>query len=121
MRSDTVSPFYSGGNRRSICTVQCDLMIRIDTYRRGNVHSRTRHLRCAQVRIPEQGLGRSQGVGPSRSDRDDILIRLDDLPVSGEKEESFGVAQNQLRFQATQIAVGAPVLGQVYRRLAQVA
>ena len=63
-----------------------------------------------------QGASRGQGIGSTRTDRKDVVVRLDDLPLATHQEQVLAVGHHQKCVQPVQIAVRPPVLGQLYHR-----
>ena len=61
----------------------------------------------------EQRARRGQGVVAARADGDDAVLRLQHVAVAGQREAAVLVGDRHHRLQPAQIAVGAPVLGQL--------
>lgn len=60
-----------------------------------------------------QGSGRGQGVGTAGADGRHAFAGLDHVPGPADQQKVFLVGGDEHRFQAAQVAVGAPVLGQL--------
>src|SRR5579883_2032425 len=92
-----------------------NVSVRIDAQRRGDVHSLTDDLGCREARILDEGLGGRLGKGAAGADSDDVVIRFDDLTVSGDDENLREVCETELGLEATEIAICSPFLGQLDR------
>ena len=56
---------------------------------------------------------RGQRVGPARADADQPVCRLQHVAGAGEHQRDLGIGDRHHRLQAAQVAIGAPVLGEL--------
>ena len=61
------------------------------------------------------------GERTAGTDGHQVVVGLDDVAVAGDHEQVFGVAHEQQRFQAPQVAIAAPVLGELDGRAREIA
>ena len=63
----------------------------------------------------EQRARRGERERPARADADQAVVRLEHVAVAGEQQRDLGVGDRHHRLEPAQIAVGAPVLGELDR------
>src|SRR5215831_8873914 len=69
----------------------------------------------------EQSARRGERVLAARADRSHIVLGLDHIAIARDQEEFLRVPDQQQRLEAPQIAIGAPVLGELDRGTCHVA
>src|SRR5262249_56818456 len=67
----------------------------------------------AEVGVALQGAGGGQGVGAAGADGRDAVGRLDDVAGAAQEQQVVAVQHEHHGLQAAQVAVHAPVLGQL--------
>ena len=71
--------------------------------------------------VARQRLGRRHRIGPTRSYRDDAIVRLDEIAVARKQVRRLGVHHDEHGLEPAKHAIGAPVLGQLHGRSLEVA
>src|SRR3972149_3160000 len=97
-----------------------DLIVGINADTGGDLHRPLRYLSSGQRRVRHQSPRCGEGVGPSRTDGNDPVVRLDEIAVSGEQEDMPRVGNDEHRIQTPEHPVGTPVLGQLHRGSLQI-
>jgi hypothetical protein len=62
-----------------------------------------------------------ESIHPARADRAEAVVWFDDIAVAGEDKSSFGVSNDQERFEMAKSAILSPLLGQFDGGLLQIA
>src|SRR5258706_12922978 len=76
---------------------------------------------CAELRVLQQRERSALRIGAARPDRDDALLRLEHVAHAGDDERMLAVSDGQHRLEASQDAIGTPVLGQLDGRAHEIA
>ena len=79
----------------------------------GNVERALDDAARIQLGVFNQRARRGQRERPAGADRRHVVFRLDHIAVAGDDEDLLLVAHQQQRLEAPQVAVGAPVLGEL--------
>jgi hypothetical protein len=69
----------------------------------------------------QQRLGCRRGVRGAGANRRDAIVRFDHISFARKHQDRFAIPDDELRFQAAQVAIGTPLLRQLDRRPPQVA
>ena len=78
----------------------------------GDFHRAAGDFLGGEVGDRHQRAGRGEGVVAAGADADDAVFGLEHVPVAGEGEAAVLVGDGHQGFEAAQVAVGAPVLGE---------
>ena len=95
-------------------------IVREDAYLRSDRHCRSHDVCRGHRRMSHERLRRSRRIRRARADGGDAVVRFDDVAFARQDQERLPVADDQLRLEAAQIAIGAPFLGQLDGGLAQI-
>src|SRR3954447_8993472 len=96
-----------------------DVRVRVDADAGRNRHG----FLCDRARVERavtcQSAGCGYGVWAARPDPDNPVIRFDEVAGAGEQEQLFAIHDDEHRLQATEGAIGPPVLGELDGRTLQ--
>src|SRR5215472_7509667 len=101
--------------------LDAEAAVGVDTDVGGDVEGALHDLARAQGRPVEQRPGGGERVLSARADRRDVVIGLDHVAVARDDEELLRIAHQQQRLEPAQVAVRAPVLGELDGGARQVA
>src|SRR5258705_8414423 len=74
-----------------------------------------------QIGVGRKGARGGESVGPPRADREDPIIRLDELARAGDDEAVLRVGDGEQGLESAKNTIAAPVLGELHRRAREVA
>src|SRR3954469_1895620 len=97
------------------------LVVRVDADVGGDRERLVHDLSWRLFRILQQGARRGLRIRPARADGDEAELRLEHVAQAGDDQRALLVGDGEHRLQASQHAVGAPVLGELDRGAHQVA
>src|SRR6476659_11254882 len=101
--------------------LQRDAVVRVDVDLRRDQESFPGELRRGEIRaVLEQRARRGERVGAAGADREDALLRSDEVARAGEEERALPVGDDQERLELAQHLVGPPVLRELDRGALQV-
>src|SRR5262245_3693531 len=98
---------------------QCGIRVNADV--RRNRHRLLGDRARVEIRVRRQRLGSCECKRSARSNRNDAIVRLDEIAGAGQKERRRLVEHDQHRFEASQQAIGPPVFGQFHGRPFEIA
>src|SRR5215470_14069685 len=109
------------GSRALAQFLDDDVAVGVDADIGGNVERVLDDAARVELGRLEQRTRRGERVLSTGADRGDIVVGLDDIAVAGDHEQLVRIADQQQRLEAPQIAIRAPVLGELDGGTCQVA
>src|ERR1700746_1079517 len=112
---------WASGSRALAQFLDEDVAVGVDADVRGDVERALDDTARIELGGLEQRARRGERVLPAGADRGDVVLGLDHIALARDHEELLRIPDQQQRLEAPQVAVGAPVLGELDRRTRHVA
>src|SRR5690606_11385264 len=91
-----------------------DVRVRVDADLAGYRQAASDYLDRRQIRGRNERACGGQRVRPSRADRQQPVVRLDDVARAGDDEAALPVGDGEQRLEPAKYAIAAPVLGEFH-------